>query len=300
MSTPSSAKHIGAATEILIITGMSGAGRGTAAHRLEDLGWFVVENLPPQMLVPLAKLCVKGGTDMPKVAAVVDIRGSEHFHEPGGLREAFDTAKAAGINFRILFLDAADNVLVRRFDSVRRPHPLQGDRRILDGIQQEREELAEVRAMSDIVLDTSDNNVHELGARIMQVMGEDDDATVRLTIMSFGFKYGSPVDADHIADVRFIPNPYWVPELRSFNGTDKEVSDFVLSQQGASEFLDDYARALTHVVEGYIRENRPFATIAIGCTGGKHRSVASSIALAEKLSLDGATVRVSHRDLGRE
>lgn len=285
--------------EMLIITGMSGAGRATTAHMLEDLGWFVVDNLPPAMLVPLASLTAKGGAQMPTVAVVIDVRGSEYF-ENHDLREALSNVQNAGVDLRILFLDASDNALVRRFESVRRPHPLQGDRRILDGITAERSALQEVRGMADLIVDTSDLNVHQLSAKISELFAADQHKKLSIQVMSFGFKYGMPVDADHVVDVRFLPNPYWVPELKGHNGTEKVVQDFVYAQTGAQDFLHRYSGALEPVMQGYLRENRPYATIAVGCTGGKHRSVATALALSKLLERPEIAVRVTHRDLGRE
>lgn len=286
-------------TELLVITGLSGAGRSTVAHVLEDLGWYVVDNLPPQMLTPLAQLAAQAGGAVPKVAVVLDVRG-----------RGFSTDLAAALaEVRVrrstVFLEASDAVLVRRFESVRRPHPLQEEGRILDGIEAERELLRDLRASADVVIDTSDLNVHQLAAEVTRAFGEDEATRLRLTLLSFGFKYGLPTDADHVVDVRFLPNPHWVPDLRPLTGRDAPVSDYVLGQDGAEEFLDRYAAALQPVIAGYQREHRRYATVAIGCTGGKHRSVAMTLALAERLARlgggEGAPVlRVTHRDLGRE
>ncbi len=286
-------------TELLVITGLSGAGRSTTAHVLEDLGWYVVDNLPPQMLTPLAQLAAQAGGAVPKVAVVLDVRG-----------RGFSTDLAAALaEVRVrrstVFLEASDAVLVRRFESVRRPHPLQEEGRILDGIEAERELLRDLRAAADVVIDTSDLNVHQLAAEVTRAFGEDEVTRLRLTLLSFGFKYGLPTDADHVVDVRFLPNPHWVPDLRPLTGRDAPVSDYVLGQDGAEEFLDRYAAALQPVIAGYQREHRRYATVAIGCTGGKHRSVAMTLALAERLArLDGGegapVLRVTHRDLGRE
>ena len=287
--------------ELLVITGLSGAGRSTAAHVLEDLGWYVVDNLPPQMLAPLSQLAASAADTVPKVAVVLDVRGrgfsADLFSALSGLEER-------GVRHRVLFLEASDAALVRRFESVRRPHPLQGDGRVLDGIVTERNLLGDLRAAADIVIDTSDRNVHQLAGAVTDAFGEVDRTRLRLTLVSFGFKYGLPTDADHVVDVRFLPNPHWLPALRPHTGKDAEVSDYVLGQDGAEEFLDRYAAALQPVLAGYARENRRYATLAIGCTGGKHRSVAMSEALAERLreaaGEGGPAVRVAHRDLGRE
>lgn len=283
--------------EVLIVTGMSGAGRSTVGNALEDLDWYVVDNLPPQMLRPLVELADKAGANLPKIAAVVDVRGRDFFEN---LQEIIQSMPAETV-VRVLFLDATDASLVRRFESVRRPHPLQGDGTILDGIIAERSRMTALRESSDIVLDTSDLNIHQLSTLITEQFAQEDTAGVRLNLMSFGFKYGTPTDVDLIADGRFLPNPFWIPELRGSTGMDKEVSDYVLGQPGAMEFVENYAKALEPVLAGYQRENKRHATIAIGCTGGKHRSVALTEELATRLAkFPGVVVRVKHRDFGRE
>jgi UPF0042 nucleotide-binding protein len=283
--------------EMLIVTGMSGAGRSTVADALEDMGWYVVDNLPPQMLRPLVELVERAGASLPRLAAVVDIRGGGFFSE---LREIVQALRA-GVSVRVMFLDANDAVLVRRFESVRRPHPLQGDGTLLDGITAERTRLAEVREASDIIVDTSDLNIHQLATLVTETFAEADRAGLQVAVQSFGFKYGLPADADLVADARFLPNPFWEEGLRSLTGEDEEVSDYVLDQPGAREFLDAYVAALRPVLAGYQRENKRHAMIAIGCTGGKHRSVALVHELAARLrSIPGLAVSVKHRDLGRE
>lgn len=283
--------------EMLIVTGMSGAGRSTVANALEDLGWYVVDNLPPQMLRPLVELVSRAGTNLPKIAAVVDIRGRDFFSDFQGTLQSLRSGTQVGV----IFLEARDDVLVRRFESVRRPHPLQGDGTLLDGISAERNRLGAVRESSDIVIDTSDLNIHQLATTITERFAAEDAAGVQVTIMSFGFKYGLPTDVDLVADTRFLPNPFWIPELRTHTGQDQEVIDFVLAQTGAREFMDRYAAALEPVLAGYQRENKRHATIAIGCTGGKHRSVAMASELASLIrNFPGVAVSVKHRDLGRE
>ncbi|MCR2811491.1 RNase adapter RapZ [Microbacterium sp. zg.Y1090] len=285
------------AGEVLIVTGMSGAGRTTAANALEDLGWYVVDNLPPQMLRPLLDLSELAGGSLPKVAAVVDVRGRDLFSELPRITQSLRD----GRHLRVLFLDASDDVLVRRFESVRRPHPLQGEGTLLDGIHRERKRLEGVRESADVIVDTSNNNIHQLATRIVDLFATEGSSRHTLTVMSFGFKYGLPTDADLVADMRFLPNPFWVEELKSLSGKDQAVRDFVFSQEGAQEFLDAYVAALQPVLAGYQRENKPHSTIAVGCTGGKHRSVATAEELARRLSaLPGVAVRVKHRDLGRE
>jgi RNase adapter protein RapZ len=283
--------------EILIVTGMSGAGRSTVGNALEDLGWYVVDNLPPQMLRPLAELAQHAGNSLPKIAAVVDVRGGKLFSD---VQEALVTLRETD-NVRVLFLEATDAVLVRRFEQVRRPHPLQDDGTLLDGIGAERVRMQELREASDIIIDTSELNIHQLATSIQEKFAHSDAAGVQVTIMSFGFKYGLPADADLVADARFLPNPFWIPELRSHTGLEALVSDYVLAQEGAREFIDGYAAALAPVLAGYQRENKRHATIALGCTGGKHRSVAVAEELATRLrGLPGVAVNVKHRDLGRE
>jgi len=283
--------------EVLIVTGMSGAGRSTVANALEDHGWYVVDNLPPQMLRPLVDLAERAEGALPKIAAVVDVRGRDFFTD---LRSMIQTLRE-GTQVRVVFLDSTDAALVRRFEAVRRPHPLQGRGTILDGVTLERSRLATIRESSDVVIDTSELNIHQLANIIADMFAEAGRPGVQLTLMSFGFKYGIPTDADTVADARFLPNPFWVPELRSHTGLDESVSDYVLSQDGAEEFIDAYAAALAPVLAGYQRENKRHATFAIGCTGGKHRSVAITERLAEKIrQIPGVDVTTKHRDLGRE
>lgn len=284
-------------SEFVLLTGMSGAGRSTAANALEDLDWYVVDNLPPQMLRPLLDVSQRVGSALPRVAAVIDVRGRELF---GDLPEAIRALRESR-STHILFLDASDEVLVRRFEAVRRPHPLQGGGTLLDGIRLERARLAPIREAADVIIDTSALNIHQLATRIAELFAEEGAARHTVTIQSFGFKYGTPADVDIIADMRFLPNPFWNEELRAFTGEDVHVRDFVLAQEGAREFLDSYAAALRPVMAGYQRENKRHSTIGVGCTGGKHRSVAMSQALAERLrEFPGVAVRVRHRDLGRE
>ncbi len=283
--------------EVLIVTGMSGAGRSTVANALEDLGWYVVDNLPPQMLRPLAELADKASDTLPKIAAVVDVRGRDLFRD---IQSVINDLRTGG-QVRVVFLEATDDVLVRRFESVRRPHPLQGEGTLLDGIAAERDRLRELRASSDVIIDTSGMNIHQLATETHEIFSTSDDPALQLTVMSFGFKYGIPTDVDLVADMRFLPNPFWIPELRGKTGEDEEVKDFVLSREGARDFIEKYSDALVPVFAGYQRENKRHATVAIGCTGGKHRSVAVARELATRFqSLPGVVVHVKHRDLGRE
>jgi UPF0042 nucleotide-binding protein len=280
---------------IVIITGMSGAGRSTAAKSLEDLGWFVVDNLPPALLPTMVDLASRAS--LAGVAAIVDVRSRAFSTD---LKSAISELGVRGVTPQVVFLEASDDTLVRRFDSVRRPHPLQDSGRVVDGIAAERELLRDVRGDADIVLDTSGLNVHELVARMHRYFGAGSQTGVRLSIVSFGYKYGLPVDADLVADCRFLPNPHWIPELRSLTGKDAAVRDYVLTQPAAEEFLRAYVEVLNVSVAGFAREGKRFVTLAVGCTGGKHRSVAMAERLASRLSGDGTEVQVVHRDLGRE
>ena len=282
--------------ELLVVTGMSGAGRTKAAAVLEDLDWYVVDNLPAQLLTQLAGMLSTGPGGVHRLAAVVDVRGREFFAD---LVNVIDSLQEAGIAHRILFLDASDAVLVQRFEAVRRPHPLQGDGRILDGIAEERALLAEVKSRADVVVDTSDLTVHDLAREVRAAVSGDEDG-LRVHVVSFGFKYGLPLDADHVVDVRFLANPYWISELRHLTGRDEPVRDYVLGLPGARDFIARYADALEPVLAGYLNEDKRYVTIAVGCTGGKHRSVALGEAVAAELRERGHRVAVTHRDLGRE
>ncbi len=281
------------APDIVIITGMSGAGRSTAAKSLEDLGWFVVENLPPALLPTMLDLADRAS--LAGVAAIIDVRSRAFSTD---LKSAISSLGARGVVPNVLFLEASDAALVQRFENVRRPHPMQGAGTILDGITAERELLREIRGDSNIVLDTSALNVHELRSRMHGYFGGDSLTGLRLNIVSFGYKYGLPVDADLVADCRFLPNPHWVPELRPLSGLDASVRDYVLGQPAATAFVAAYLAVLDVSLPGFEREGKRYVTLAIGCTGGKHRSVAVAEQLAARLA--GRDVTVSHRDLGRE
>jgi len=283
--------------EIVVITGMSGAGRSTAAKSLEDLGWFVVDNLPPGLLPTMVDLAARSNGAVPRIAAVVDVRSRAFSTD---LKSAITEVSARGAAARVVFLEAAEDTLVRRFDSERRPHPLQAAGRVTDGIAAERELLREVRGEADLVMDTTRLNVHELRARMRDFFGRGTTVGLRLSIVSFGYKYGLPVDADLVADCRFLPNPHWIPELAPMTGRDDPVREYVLSRPGAGEFLYHYAELLNVVLPGYEREGKRFVTLAIGCTGGKHRSVAMADELAARIAGAGVDVQVVHRDLGRE
>lgn len=281
---------------VLIVTGMSGAGRSTAAHALEDQGWYVVDNLPPQMLRPLIDLSSRPG-GMSKLACVVDARGGQLFEEVQ--HQVLDLASAD--NVTVLFLDATDDVLVRRFEQVRRPHPLQGDGTLLDGIARERAILEPIREESDVVLDTSELTVHQLTKSVSERFAGSQAPGVHLTLMSFGFKYGLPTDVDMVWDMRFLPNPYWRHDLKELTGLEKQVREYVLTSPLAGRFLSAQLESLGLVVEGYLEENKRFATVAVGCTGGKHRSVATVEHVAEVLQQwPDVRLSVKHRDIGRE
>jgi RNase adapter protein RapZ len=282
--------------DIVMVTGLSGAGRSTATRALEDLGWFVMDNLP-SMLIPDAIEHVANRSPIRRVAVVADVRSGGMFDNFVG---ALDEIRSRGANLRLLFLEATDEALVRRFESSRRPHPLQEGGRILEGVVREREMLADLRASADLVIDTTSLSVHDLRRAVENAFADQDVIGLRATVISFGFKNGIPVDADFVADVRFLPNPHWVEELRPLNGTDGPVNDYVVDLPEARDFLDQYASLLDIVSEGYLREGKRYVTIALGCTGGKHRSVAMAENLAVRLIRHGVEARVVHRDLGRE
>ncbi|MEY4312389.1 MAG: hypothetical protein RLZZ571_1159 [Actinomycetota bacterium] len=282
--------------DVILVTGMSGAGRSTATRALEDLGWFVVDNLPPKLMGEVVDY-VPARAGSTKVAVVADVRGGNLFSE---LQESLLSIKKAGHDLRVLFLEASDEALVRRYESSRRPHPLQREDNILSAVQRERTLLGDLRAESDLVIDTTNLNVHELRRAIEAAFGDDDHVALRATVMSFGFKYGIPVDADLVADMRFLPNPYWDPKLKELTGLDSAVNDYVIGQPEAQAFLESYSNLVSLVEDGYLREGKRFVTIAIGCTGGKHRSVSMAENLGARLVKNGVEVRVVHRDLGRE
>ncbi len=289
--------------DLIIVTGMTGAGRSTAAKALEDLGWFVIDNLPPSMLPDVVKMLnaeassTDSDPDGIKLAVVVDVRSRGFFAD---LRGAIATIAELGANPRILFLEASNEVLVRRQEAARRPHPLQGGARLLDGIAREREMVRDLRGEADVLIDTSSLNVHQLADKVVIAFAEGDLPAMRATVVSFGFKYGIPVDADMVLDMRFLPNPYWVPELRDHTGLEADVSDYVLGQPAAVEFIERLEALLQTVDDGFLRERKQYLNLAIGCTGGKHRSVAMSEELGKRLMERGIETTVVHRDLGRE
>jgi RNase adapter protein RapZ len=283
--------------ELVVVTGMTGAGRSTAAKVLEDLGFFVVDNLPPQLLAHMVKLVTEEAGGESRIVVVVDVRSRWFFTE---LRGSLAEMRESGVRPWVLYLEASDEVLVRRQEAARRPHPLQGGGRLLDGIAHEREMLRDLRGDADLIVDTSSLNVHQLAAKVLNAFSQEGEVAVRATVVSFGFKYGIPVDADLVVDMRFLPNPHWVPELRPHTGLENEVRDYVLGHPDAKQFLDRYEDLLRTLGPGYLREGKRYITVAVGCTGGKHRSIAMAEALAERMRANDIPTLVTHRDLGRE
>jgi len=280
---------------VTVITGMSGAGRRTAAHAMEDLGWYVVDNLPPAMLPALVRHLHRQG--IRRVAVVLDVRSRGDLEElPYLFGHIADIAETPGI----IYLEASDPVIVRRQESNRRPVPLQGSGTMTDGIDAERRMMSTVRAAADMVIDTTNLNVHQLQERIIAAYGSSLQASLTITVMSFGFKHGLPLDADIVLDVRFLPNPHWVPELRAQTGLSRAVSAYVLDRPETRAYLGHVAGLYETVAAGYLREGKRLVEIAIGCTGGKHRSVALAEVIGRQIRETGAAVTVLHRDLGRE
>lgn len=283
--------------KVVLITGLSGAGRSTAARVLEDLGYYVVDNLPPALIPNMVDLGAVSARAISKLAIVTDVRSRTFFDR---LDDVLKKVEDEGIRPTVVFLDATDDVLVRRYESVRRAHPLQGDGRIVDGIAEERELLKTVRTAADVYLDTSNRSVHDLRRKLEETFDEDLSGPLKATVMSFGYKYGIPLDADVVFDARFLPNPHWVPELRPLTGQDKSVSDFVLANDAARLALDQFEALIRTISSGYRREGKRYFTVAIGCTGGKHRSVAIAEEFARRLGSDDIQPRVVHRDVGNE
>ncbi|MFL6131662.1 MAG: RNase adapter RapZ [Nocardioidaceae bacterium] len=290
---PSQLDHRG---EVVVVTGMTGAGRSTAAKELEDLGYYVVDNMPPQLVTDVVRLVDESRGAMQPIAVVVDVRSGSFF---SGLQEVLARG-TTGRRRTLLFLEANDDVLVRRQEAARRPHPLQEGGRLLDGLRRERIALAELRADADLVIDTSGLNVHQLTDKVAEAFGTERTTSLQATIVSFGFKYGIPVDADLVADMWFLPHPHWVPEVRPLSGRDEQVASYVKNRPEAQMFLDQYVPLLDTVSVGYLKEGKRFMTVAIGCTGGKHRSVAMTEEIASRLRALGLAARPVHRDLGRE
>lgn len=288
----------GSGIDVVLVTGLSGAGRGTAAKVLEDLGWYVADNLPPELITRMVDLGLAAGSRITQLAVVMDVRSRGFSGDLDSVRSELATRH---ITPRVLFLEASDEILVRRYEQNRRSHPMQGETTLAEGIAAERALLAPVRADADLVIDTSTLSVPALREIVERAFGTESLPITSVTVESFGFKYGLPMDADMVMDVRFLPNPHWVDELRPHSGRHPAVRDYVLGQPGAQRFLSTYHELLGLVVDGYRREGKRYMTIAIGCTGGKHRSVAMAEALSELLSADpDLAVRALHRDLGRE
>jgi UPF0042 nucleotide-binding protein len=288
------------ARELVVVTGMSGAGRSTVAHSMEDSGWYVIDNLPPSLLASVLDMTERTSDS---IAVVIDVRGRQFFDD---LNRSLAELVERGVSRKIIFVDASDEALITRFESSRRPHPLQGNDRIVDGIEREREKLRELRAGADLVVDTSQLNIHQLERKIKELFQSGSLAALKVNVLSFGYKFGIPADADLVMDCRFIPNPHWQPELRPKTGLDKEVSEAVLNANSVPEFLDRYVALFESIAKGYLHEGKKFLTLAIGCTGGKHRSVAVAEELAKRLngleiSKDAeVSAHAIHRDLGRE
>jgi UPF0042 nucleotide-binding protein len=282
--------------DVTIVTGMSGAGRSAAADVLEDLGFFVIDNLPPTLITRVAELG-RGAEETHKVALVIDVRAGEFLAD---LDAALVELREMGARTRVLFLDAADDVLVRRYEATRRKHPLGDEERVSDGIASERQLLGELKGSADVVLDTSELNVHELRDRLRELFDADRMAgALQTSVVSFGYKHGLPLDVDLVFDCRFLPNPHWVDELRPLRGTDAAVRDYVMSQPETSEFLAELERLFTLLLPAYLKEGKSYLSIGIGCTGGRHRSVVIAQEIADMLGRLGFAARVQHRDLDR-
>lgn len=281
--------------EYLLLVGMSGAGRSTAAASLEDRGWFVIDNLPPSLLGKVAELANQPTGEYQRVCLVAGRGGYEGIAD---LRPAIDSLRASGARVRVLYLDAGNDVLVRRFEGSRRRHPVEvGEGGVLESIRQEREMLRHLREDADVVIDTSEMNVHELRDRVLDVVERGSGDALETAVISFGFKHGLPLDADIVLDCRFLPNPHWVPELRSLTGLDDDVRTYVLSSKEATELLDRIDSLFDLVLPAYAREGKSYLSIAIGCTGGRHRSVVLAEETAELMRRHGFNPTVHHRDL---
>ncbi|CAB0557622.1 RNase adaptor protein RapZ [Corynebacterium diphtheriae] len=286
-------------TEIppVVITGLSGAGLSSAARVLEDMGWYVTQNIPSQFVVQLVELCADPHSPVDKIAIVSDVRSKEF---SGSLEEVISELSGLGLKPLVVFMDARNDVLIKRFDNLRRTHPLQGSGTLLVGIEREREIMNQIKESADVVIDTSDLSIHDLRRSIELNFNGIANKLQHVTVQSFGFKHGSPRDTDLLIDVRFLPNPFWVPELRPFRGTDKPVSDYVLADEGAQKFLDNFTRMLRDMRPGFKHEGKNFITVSVGCTGGHHRSVAIAEELARRLrEVPDLDVSVNHRDIAR-
>jgi UPF0042 nucleotide-binding protein len=283
--------------DVTVVTGMSGAGRSAAADVLEDLGFFVIDNLPPALIPKVAEL----GRDRQgsRFALVVDTRAGEYLPD---LESALAELRETGARTRVLFLDASDEVLVRRFDETRRRHPVADSHRVSEGIARERELLERIKEQSDVVLDTSELNVHELRDRLRELFGEPAGAPsgLQISVVSFGYKHGLPLDVDLVFDCRFLPNPHWIESLRPLPGTDQKVRRYVMKQEETQAFLEELTNLFELLLPAYVREGKSYLSIGVGCTGGRHRSVVIAAEIARLLERLGFPARVHHRDLERE
>ncbi|MBA3621833.1 MAG: RNase adapter RapZ [Euzebyales bacterium] len=290
--------------KVTVVTGLSGAGRTTAAKVFEDLGYFVIDNVPPSLIEPVVDLAMAPGSSVDRVALVVDARGRKAFAASGGsaahLQRALAAVAARTVDLRVLFLEASDDALLQRYDAARRVHPLAAQDRVSDGIVRERELLADLRENADLIVDTSDLTVHDLRDRLVDAFDGGDSPGLVVNVVTFGFKNGNLRDADLQLDVRFLPNPHWVDDLRPLTGLDAPVRDFVLGQPDTGVFLERLRSLFDFLLPAYVREGKHYLTIGVGCTGGKHRSVVLGEVLADHLRTLGVTVQVDHRDRGKE
>jgi UPF0042 nucleotide-binding protein len=286
-------------SEFVVVTGMSGAGRSTAAAALEDMGWFVIDNLPAGLIMKMVEMVDRPGSGMERVALVIGRGGSgtgpEYFDD---LPDVLDELRSTRKRVRVVFLDAPDDVLVRRYEGTRRRHPLAA-RGVEESVTDERRLLEPVRERADLLVDTGELNSNQLRSRILEVFGDDEAPHMQTSVISFGYKHGLPLDVDIVFDCRFLPNPFWVEELRSYSGLDEPVRDYVLSQPESVAFLDKVADLVTSILPAFVREGKSYLTIAMGCTGGRHRSVTLAEALAERLGDEEHVVSVFHRDIER-
>lgn len=282
-------------TPPVLITGMSGAGLSSAAKVFEDKGWYVAHNLPPALILDLLEMCSEPDSPVDRVAVVTDVR-SRMFR--GSLQQTLAELHERGMAPTIVFMEARDEVLISRFDNVRRTHPLQGEDTLQHGIIRERRAMLPIKEEADVVLHTSDLSVHDLRRAIESSFDSVGNPRQHVTVQSFGFKHGAPKDADITLDVRFLPNPFWVPELRPYRGIDAPVSEYVLSREGAQPFVNSFVEMFSSMLSGYRHEGKNFITVSIGCTGGHHRSVAVSEELGRRLrEIEELDVNVIHRDL---
>ena len=283
----------------VIVTGLSGAGKTQATRALEDLGYFCVDNLPPKLISKFAEMCTQSGGNIEKVALVIDIRGGVFFDD---FLETLNYLKQNEFKYEILFLEATDEVLIKRFKETRRSHPLSPDGRVLTGITQEREKLREIKNLADIMIDTSKYEIRHLREKINQAYGDNIHPKKQLsvTVLSFGFKYGIPVDSDLVFDVRFIPNPFYIPELKQYSGNDEPVKEYVLKQTETVNFIEKLVDMLKYLIPNYIKEGKRQLIISIGCTGGRHRSVAIANEVYELLNKENYNARIEHRDVAED